>query len=64
MTTPRKTKAEQKLDADFLAIAQKYLCIDTLETRMSDRLDFLEVAVWSIRDALMAAYKLGQQSVK
>ncbi len=64
MTTPRKTKAELKLEADFLAIAKQHFHIETLETRNMDRLDFHEVSVWGIRDALMAAYQLGQQSVK
>ncbi len=64
MSNPRKTKAEQKLEAELLAIAKQHFHIETLETRNMDRLDFHEVAVWGIRDALMAAYKLGQQSVK
>lgn len=40
-------------------IAQNKLGIETLETRQSDRLDFHDVAVWCIRDALEAAFKAG-----
>lgn len=49
--------------ADPLAeIAKTHLNIDTLDRRNSDRLDFHEVAVWSLRDALAAAYELGRRS--
>jgi hypothetical protein len=47
------------IDQIFALIAQKHLFIDTLETRHSDRLDFHDVAVWSVRDALEAAFKAG-----
>ncbi|MGB6055736.1 MAG: hypothetical protein WBG17_10920 [Burkholderiaceae bacterium] len=40
-------------------IAQKYLGIDTLQTRHADSLDFHDTAVWCIRDALEAAFKAG-----
>ena len=39
------------------------LDLETLETRNSDRLDFHDLAVWEIRDALQAAYDAGRQSV-
>ena len=42
-------------------IAQNKLGIETLETRKSDRLDFHDVAVWCIRDALEAAFKAGAE---
>lgn len=48
-----------QIDTLYTLIAQKHLRIDTLETRHSDRLDFHDVAVWSIRDALEAAFKAG-----
>lgn len=47
------------IDQIFALIAQKHLFIETLETRHSDRLDFHDVAVWSVRDALEAAFKAG-----
>ena len=36
-------------------IARRCLHLDTLETRNSDALDFHDLAVWSIREALVAA---------
>ena len=41
-------------------IARKHLRIETLETQKSDRLDFHDVAVWSIEAALKAAFEAGQ----
>ncbi|KVD94680.1 hypothetical protein WS63_03295 [Burkholderia stagnalis] len=41
------------------AIARIHLHVDTLETRRSDRLDFHDCAVWSIRDALIEAFNAG-----
>lgn len=43
-------------------IAQRLLHLDTIATRNSDALDFHELAVWSVRDALMAAYTAGAQA--
>lgn len=43
-------------------IAIKYFDIETLETRHSDRLDFYDVAVWNMRDALQAAFEAGRQA--
>lgn len=40
-------------------IAQQHLGIETLETRRSDSLDFHDVAVWCLRDALEAAFSAG-----
>jgi hypothetical protein len=48
-----------QIDSLLTLIAQKHLNIETLETRKSDRLDFHEVAVWTLRDALEAAFKAG-----
>ena len=47
------------IDHIFALIAQKHLFIETLETRNSDRLDFHDVAVWNVREALEAAFKAG-----
>ncbi len=46
------------------AIATNHLQIETLETRNSDRLDFHDIAVWSIKAALIEAFELGQQNSK
>lgn len=43
-------------------IARTTLLVPTLETRKSDSLDFHDVAVWSIREALLAAYDAGRES--
>lgn len=43
-------------------IAAEHLYIDTLKTRHSDSLDFHDLAVWQIKEALEAAFKAGQQS--
>ena len=45
-------------------IAQTILGLETLDTRNSDRLDFLDVAVWNIKAALQAAFEAGQQAGK
>lgn len=52
---PQDTAAQ----ATAAEIARRHLCTDTLDTRHSDGLDFRELAVWNIRDALLAAYAAG-----
>ena len=42
-------------------IAELVLGIETLETRRMDSLDFHEVAVWSVREALRQAYETGYE---
>jgi hypothetical protein len=44
-------------------IARDHLRIPTLTTRKTDRLDFHETAVWDLREALAAAYRVGAESV-
>ena len=60
-TTPQKTRrnSTQPLDALLTQIAQEHLLIDTLETRKSDSLDFHDVSVWGVKEALIAAYQAG-----
>jgi hypothetical protein len=48
-----------KLEQLLTQIAQSKLGIETLETRKSDSLDFHDVAVWCLRDALEAAFTAG-----
>ena len=43
-------------------IATSELGIETLAVRNSDQLDFYDVAVWSIRAALKAAFEAGAAS--
>ena len=43
-----------------LAEIARKMGFKTLETQNSDSLDFRDVAVWSVKDALLAAYNLGK----
>ena len=54
--------SQQQIDQLLSEVAKKHLNIETLETRNSDSLDFYDVAVWSLKDTLEAAYEAGQQS--
>lgn len=45
-------------------IAREILHLETLQTRKMDSLDFKEQAVWSIAEALAAAYDAGRASVQ
>ena len=48
-----------QIETILTLIAQKHLGIETLEPRKSDSLDFHDVAVWCLRDALEAAFNAG-----
>ena len=52
------TKRDQQIEA----IARTILDIPTLEARNSDQLDFHEVAVWQVREALRKAYMAGYEA--
>jgi hypothetical protein len=58
------TKTEAPSEALLLEIATKHFHLETLETRNSDRLDFHDVSVWSIRAALEAAFAAGQAAAR
>lgn len=45
------------------AIAKKHFQIETMEVRNMDSLDFYEVSITSIREALTEAYQAGVDSV-
>ena len=47
------------LDSILTLIAQKHMDIVTLETRHGDSLDFHDVAVWRLKEALHAAFMAG-----
>ena len=57
-------RATKKRDEAIEAIARNILEIETLAERKSDSLDFHEVSVWGLRDALLAAYELGLAAAK
>ena len=46
-------------DAEIISIAGRFLRLTTLESRNSDRLDFHDLAVWQVKEALEAAYDAG-----
>lgn len=54
--------ARPRREQEIEGIALRVLKIDTLETRNSDDLDFHELAVWTIQEALDAAYEAGRRS--
>ena len=60
MTAKPTAPAKAPSQALLLEIAAKHFFLETLETRNSDGLDFHDVAVWSIRAALEAAFDAGQ----
>lgn len=43
-------------------IAREILHLGTLETRRSDNLDFHDIAVWTVKEALERAYAAGQRA--
>lgn len=53
--------SQHQIDELLAEIAKKYMSLETLETRNSDSLDFHDVAVWSLKDALQEAYEAGHQ---
>ena len=53
---------KESMDKVLEKIAQEYLYLETLETRMAGCDDFKEMAVWDIKAALEAAYKAGKES--
>ena len=55
-------QVNQALETLLQQIALDHLFIETLETRISDRMDFHEVSVWGVKSALMAAYEAGLQA--
>lgn len=62
MTT--KHKIPHEADQIVEEIAKKHLFIDTLVSRNSDRLDFYDCGVASLRYALLAAYEAGLKAQK
>ena len=52
------------MDATVKKIAAEILHIDTLETQNSDRLDFHDLIVDRIKEALEAAYRAGYSAAK
>lgn len=60
-----KTKtAPTEIPAYATKIAKEILDLETLEIRKMDSLDFHELSVWEIREALEAAYNAGKAAAK
>ena len=57
-------KQNKDLNKLLAQIAKEHLFIETLETQHSDRSDFHDVAVWSIKSAMEAAYVAGIEAGK
>jgi len=55
------TNTNDERDRMLEGIAKRVLHIPTLETRNSDQLDFHDVAVWSVLEALRLAYAAGYE---
>lgn len=49
-------------EASAQRIAREVLFLDTLETRGRDHLDFHDLAVWSVKQALLDAYAAGRNA--
>jgi hypothetical protein len=49
------------MDDTVAEIAEKYLDISTLKTQNSDSLDFHQLAVWQIEEALVEAFLAGKR---
>lgn len=56
MTGQERQAAKAKI---IEKLAKKYFRVESVETRKSDGLDFYDVAIWSIVDALNEAFDLG-----
>ncbi len=50
-----------KRDDIMTSIAREVLDIPTLDTRRSDSLDFHDIAVWRVKEALERAFEAGQR---
>ena len=48
--------------SEIAAIASTHCGVETLDTQNSDSLDFHDISVWSLRDALAEAYAAGRAS--
>lgn len=58
-----KTK-QKKVQALIEKIARETCRVETLESRNMDALDFYDIGVGSLKDALMRAYQAGVDSQK
>ena len=61
MAKPKQPTALSPDEIELLleSIALDHLFIETLQTRHRDSLDFHDVSVWGVKEALIAAYQAG-----
>lgn len=57
-----KKPTEQAINNALENIAKDVGHLDTLETRMSDRLDFYDMSVWTIKNLMREAYEAGYKA--
>ena len=58
----RRCDTEVAMDVELESIARRTLRVPTLAARNADGLDFHEVAVWALRDALRLAFRAGRDA--
>ncbi len=58
------TENNLEINPQINEIAFKFLGVKTLETQNSDALDFHDLAVWTLKAALEAAFNAGCESVQ
>jgi Family of unknown function (DUF6900) len=57
-----RCEGEVAVDQQMADIARRVLRIPTLDERKSDWLDFHEVGVWQLKEALRLAYRVGRDA--
>ncbi|MFZ7107925.1 DUF6900 domain-containing protein [Avibacterium avium] len=59
-----KKPTEKTINRTLENLARELENIETLETRMSDHLDFYDMGVWNIKRLMRAAYEAGYNAGK
>ena len=59
----QRCEFEIQTDAELTSIASRILGIPTLENRGADHLDFHQIAVWQLREAMRLAHQHGRSAV-
>ncbi|MFQ1050159.1 DUF6900 domain-containing protein [Avibacterium paragallinarum] len=57
-----KKPTEKAINKTLENLAKQLENIETLETRMSDHLDFYDMGVWNIKRLMRAAYEAGYKA--
>lgn len=59
-----KAAHQDQINTLLTEIARTHLGLPTLEDRHADSLDFHDLAVWSVKAALEAAFEAGRRAAK